>query len=265
MSRATSDQKNAERNAGLADSGFARQGGFESRVVLACTKTSSKGLCLQCYPGRRKLWFLIFLGRKTRNKGTFAKTALLQNRPCVSSRPARSREPCYHCCEAGNRSLVLEFSAETIRGLKTSVFFWWGGGLEAQLTRSKHWCRNHCHVAWWEFRLLKKIFGPPPTPLVGATLSGLPNANAKSQRFSYAIPKSHPCTQFPKSHWPLSFSAPKSQRFKSQRLQDANATKSQTLAFYKSQRFSATKALPPNALKSSRLIWTNFWPPDLDN
>ena len=31
---------------------------------------------------------------------------------------------------------------------------------------------------------------------------------------------------------PLSFSAPKSQRFKSQRLQDANATKSQTLAFY---------------------------------
>ena len=31
------------------------------------------------------------------------------------------------------------------------------------------------------------------------------------------------------------------QRFKSQRLQDANATKSQTLAFYESQRFSATK------------------------
>ena len=35
----------------------------------------------------------------------------------------------------------------------------------------------------------------------------------------------------------------KSQRFKSQRLQHANATKSQTLAFYKSQRFSATKAV----------------------
>ena len=34
---------------------------------------------------------------------------------------------------------------------------------------------------------------------------------------------------------PLSLSAPESQRFKSQRLQDANATKSQTLAFYKSQ------------------------------
>ena len=48
-------------------------------------------------------------------------------------------------------------------------------------------------------------------------------------------------TQLPKSHWPLSFSAPKSQRFKSQRRQDANTTKSQTLAFYKSQRFSATK------------------------
>ena len=43
----------------------------------------------------------------------------------------------------------------------------------------------------------------------------------------------------PQSHWPLSFQicALKSQRFKSQRLQDANTTKS-TLAFYKSQRFS---------------------------
>ena len=40
-------------------------------------------------------------------------------------------------------------------------------------------------------------------------------------------------TQYPKSHWPLSLSAPKSQR-----LQDANATKSQTLAFYKSQRLA---------------------------
>ena len=38
-----------------------------------------------------------------------------------------------------------------------------------------------------------------------------------------------------------SFSASESQHFESQRLQDANATKSQTLAFYKSQRFSATK------------------------
>ena len=35
--------------------------------------------------------------------------------------------------------------------------------------------------------------------------------------------------------------APKSQRFKSQRLQDANATKSQTLAFDESQCFSATQ------------------------
>ena len=104
------------------------------------------------------------------------------------------------------------------------------------------------------------------------TLSGLPNANAKSQRFSYAtsqIATLPPVvalnrksqldtlalnrksqldtlrfgTQFPKSHWPLSFSVPKAQRFKSQRLQDANATKSQTLAFYKPQRFSATKTV----------------------
>ena len=64
--------------------------------------------------------------------------------------------------------------------------------------------------------------------------------------------------QLPKAHWPLSFCdpkiGPKSQRFTSQRLQDANATKSQTLAFYESQRFSATKILdkfsddpyPPN-------------------
>ena len=37
-------------------------------------------------------------------------------------------------------------------------------------------------------------------------------------------------------------SAPKLQRFKSQRLQDTNVTKSQTLAFYKSQCFSATEA-----------------------
>ena len=50
-------------------------------------------------------------------------------------------------------------------------------------------------------------------------------------------------TQFPKSHWPLSFCASKPQRLKSQRLQNANASKSQTLAFYKSQRFSATKFL----------------------
>ena len=47
--------------------------------------------------------------------------------------------------------------------------------------------------------------------------------------------------KFPKSRCPLSFSDPKSRRFKSQRLQDANATKLQTLLFYKSQRFSATK------------------------
>ena len=76
-------------------------------------------------------------------------------------------------------------------------------------------------------------------------------------------PKSHPCpqcvheiaalnsksqldtlrlgAQLPKSHWPLSFNVSKSQRFKSQRLQDANATKSQTLVFHKSQHFSASK------------------------
>ena len=64
-------------------------------------------------------------------------------------------------------------------------------------------------------------------------------------------------TQSPKSHWPLSFSAPKPQRFKSQRLQDANATKkSPMLAFYKSQRFSATKvpdqARPTNSLREKQ-------------
>ena len=88
-------------------------------------------------------------------------------------------------------------------------------------------------------------------PALGSlfALSGLPNANAKSQRFSNAISQIATLppvvalnrnsrsqiaaraalrfgTQFPKSHWRLSFSAPKSQR-----LQDANATKSQTLAF----------------------------------
>ena len=96
-------------------------------------------------------------------------------------------------------------------------------------------------------------------------LSGLPNANAKSQRFSYAISqiatlppvvalnrnsKSQIAARYaafwhaiPQIALASFISAPKSQRFKSQRLQDANATKSQTLAFYKSQRFSATKIM----------------------
>ena len=112
-------------------------------------------------------------------------------------------------------------------------------------------------------------------------LSGLPNANAKSQRFSHANSQIatlspvvalnrnsksqiaaryvHFGTQLPKSHWPLSFSAPKSQRFKSQRLQDANATKSQTLAFCKSQRFSATK-LPDFQSRGPKIIWQNTYP-----
>ena len=94
-------------------------------------------------------------------------------------------------------------------------------------------------------------------------LSDLPNANAKSQRFSYAISqiatlppvvalnrssKSQIATRHtafwhaaPQIALAAFLCAPKSQRFKSQRLQDANATKSQTLAFCKSQRFSATK------------------------
>ena len=57
-------------------------------------------------------------------------------------------------------------------------------------------------------------------------------------------------SQLPKSHWPLSFSAYKSQRFKLQRLQDANTTTSQTLALYKSQRFSATKNMESNTPKN---------------
>ena len=95
-------------------------------------------------------------------------------------------------------------------------------------------------------------------------LSCLPNANAKSQRFSYAtsqIATMPPVVALNRSSkspiaaryaafWHAnsqialasSLSAPKSQRFKSQRLQDAKATKSQTLAFFsQSQRFSATK------------------------
>ena len=93
-------------------------------------------------------------------------------------------------------------------------------------------------------------------------LSSLPNANAKSQRFSYAISQIAPLPPVvalnrssksqiaarysafwhavPKVVLIPSFEAPKSQCFESQRLQDADATKSQTLAFYKSQHFSAT-------------------------
>ena len=80
----------------------------------------------------------------------------------------------------------------------------------------------------------------------------VPNPNRKSQLDTLRLGM-----EFPKSHWPLSFSASKLQRFKSQRLQDANATKSQTLAFNKSQRFSATKLPgrsgpePPKSLRES--------------
>ena len=49
-------------------------------------------------------------------------------------------------------------------------------------------------------------------------------------------------TQFPKSRWPLSFSATTFQIATSSRRK-SNATKSQMLAFHKSQRFSATKPL----------------------
>ena len=59
------------------------------------------------------------------------------------------------------------------------------------------------------------------------------------------VPKWRPANKkaLSKKNPKLATHVPKSQRFKSQRLQDANATKSQTLAFYKSQRFSATKVL----------------------
>ena len=89
--------------------------------------------------------------------------------------------------------------------------------------------------------------------------SGLPNANAKSPRFSYAISqiaplppvvalhrtsKSQIATRYAAFWHAISqialasvLESPKSQRFKSQRLQHANdATKTQTLAFYKSLR-----------------------------
>ena len=85
-------------------------------------------------------------------------------------------------------------------------------------------------------------------------LSGLPNANAKSQRFSYAtsqiapLPpvvalnrsfKSQIAAKYAAFWHAVSqialtsflYSTPTSQHFKSQRLQDANATKSQALAF----------------------------------
>ena len=102
-----------------------------------------------------------------------------------------------------------------------------------------------------------------------SVLGGLPNANVNLQRFSYAISQiallppvvalnrnfeSQMAARYaafshaiPKSHWPLSFSASKSQCFTSQR-QQANATTSQTLALYKSHPSSATKFLsrPPS-------------------
>ena len=116
---------------------------------------------------------------------------------------------------------------------------------------------NRFYWGWgWSLICWVKIFGNYFRPDGSC---GLPNANAESQRFSYAISQIAPLppvialmaalnrklrldtlrfgTHSPTSHWPLSCSASKSQRLKLQRLQNANATKSQTLAFYKSQRF----------------------------
>ena len=90
-------------------------------------------------------------------------------------------------------------------------------------------------------RLLAKMLAADQSNVKYFYLSGLPNESAKSQRFSYAISQIAPLTPVvaldrnSKSqiaarcaafwHWPLSFSASKSQRLKS-RLQDAAATKS---------------------------------------
>ena len=120
------------------------------------------------------------------------------------------------------------------------------------------------YFGWGPQSLFCPLFVADDLGCLGPGLSGLPNANAKSQRFSNAISQIaplppvvalnrsfksqiaaryaafwHAVPQIALASFLLRLS--KSQRFKSQRLQDANATKSQTLAFYKSQRFSATK------------------------
>ena len=53
------------------------------------TKFPREGLSLQCYSGRSKPWFLIFLRLKSRNEAILAKTALLKNRPFVSSQTGK--------------------------------------------------------------------------------------------------------------------------------------------------------------------------------
>ena len=102
------------------------------------------------------------------------------------------------------------------------------------------------------------VGGGGENSILTSILSGLPNANAESQRFSYAISqiaplppvvalnrsfKSQIAARYAAFWHAISqialtslFSAPKSQR-----LQHANATKSQTPTVFKSQRFSATK------------------------
>ena len=72
-----------------------------------------------------------------------------------------------------------------------------------------------------------------PAPVVALNRSSKSQIAARYAAFWHAVSQ---------IALPLSLSDPKSQRFKSQRLQDANSTKSQTLAFYKSQRFNATKS-----------------------
>ena len=69
-------------------------------------------------------------------------------------------------------------------------------------------------------------------------------------------------TQLPKSHWPLSFSAPESQRFKPQRLQDTNATKSHTLAFHVQVRAELNgggQSVPKSKIARGWPLGNHFW------
>ena len=99
----------------------------------------------------------------------------------------------------------------------------------------------------------KNAFRPVPVQKFTFPVSGVPNANTKSQRFSYAISQIAPLplvvalnrsvtlqiaarlAAFWHATPQIALDASKSQRFKSQRLRDANATKSQTLALYKNK------------------------------
>ena len=114
-------------------------------------KLPPKSLSLQSYPGRRKLWLLIFLHPKNRNKGTFAKTAFYKSALCFLPRrsdttlhtPCFQKNPrvrkirvrnsgagngCANFLDAWNFCVLSAGKSMSIKFCVLGFFFWGGGG-----------------------------------------------------------------------------------------------------------------------------------------